>query len=72
VETTNGYAWQSPYQTAMLETDRTKLPLLIEVAQAALNARRTEMDGTGSPAEMQAIEEARSGLRILIAEVRTL
>ena len=56
----------------MLETDRTKLPLLIEVAQAALNARRTEMDGTGSPAEMLAIEDARSGLRILIAEVRTL
>jgi hypothetical protein len=68
VETTPGYAWQRPYEAAILETDRTKLPTLIEAAQAAINARRAEMDGTGSPAEMQAIEDACSGLRILMAE----
>jgi hypothetical protein len=72
VETTPGYAWQRHYEAAIIETDRTKLPTLIEAAQAAINARRAEMDGTGSPAELQAIEDARSGLRILIAETRAL
>jgi hypothetical protein len=72
VETTLGYAWQQPYEAAMLETDRTKLPTLIEAAQTAINARRAEMGGTGSPAELQAIEDAKSGLRILIAETRAL
>ena len=72
VETTPGYTWQRPYEAAILETDRTKLPMLIEVAQAAIEARRAKMNGTGSPAELRALEEARSGLRILIAESRAL
>jgi hypothetical protein len=72
VETTPGYPWQRPYEAAILETDRTKLPTLIEAAQAAINVRRAEMNGTGTPAEIQAIEEARSGLRILIAEAKAL
>jgi hypothetical protein len=72
VKTTPGYAWQWPYEAAIRDTDRTKLPTLIEAAQAAINARRAEMDGTGGPAEVQAIEDALSGLRILIGETRTL
>jgi hypothetical protein len=72
VDLTLGYAWQRPFEAAILETDRTKLPALIEAAQAAIDARRAEMNGTGTPAELHAIEEARSGLRILIAEVRAL
>ena len=72
METTPGYAWQPPYEAAILETDRTKLPTLIEAAQAVINERRAEMDGTGNPAELQAIEDAKSGLRILIAETRAL
>ena len=71
---TPGYAWQPHYEAAILGTDRTKLPALIEAAQAAINARLTEIRTTndGSPAEVQAIEDARSGLRILIEEVRAL
>jgi len=72
VELIPGYAWQRPYEAAILETDRTKLPTLIEAALAAINARRAEMNGTGSPAELRAIEDARSGLRILVAETRAL
>jgi hypothetical protein len=72
VETTPGYAWQRPYEAAILETDRSKLPMLIEAVQAAIDARRAEMNGTGSPAELHAIEEARSGLRILVAETKSL
>jgi hypothetical protein len=56
----------------MLETDRTKLPKLIGAAQGAIDARRAEMNGTGSPAELRAIEDACSGLRILIAETKAI
>jgi hypothetical protein len=72
VDTTLGYGWQRPYEAAILETGRTKLPKLIEAAQAAIEARRAEMNGTGTPSELRAIEEARSGLRILIAEAKAL
>lgn len=72
MEPTPGYAWQRPYEAAILETDRTKLPTLIEAAQAAISARRAEMNGTGSPAELRAIEDARVGLRILIAESKVI
>ena len=72
MDTTLGYAWQRPYEAAILETDRTKLPTLIEAAQAAINARRAEMNGTGTPAELRAIDEARSALRIVMAETRAL
>jgi hypothetical protein len=76
VELTPGYAWQRPYEAAILETDRRKLPSLIEAAQAAITARVAEIQtmngGAGSAAEMQAIDDARSGLRILIAEIKAL
>jgi hypothetical protein len=76
VKLTPGYPWQRPYEAAILETDRTKLPTLIEAAQAAIAARLAEIQttngGAGSPAEMQAIDDARSGLRILVAEIKAL
>ena len=71
---TPGYAWQPHYEAAILGTDRAKLPGLIEAAQAAISTRSAQMQAVkdGAPAEMQAIEDARSGLRILIAETRAL
>ena len=74
VETTPGYAWQPPYEAAILETDRTKLPTLIEAAQAAIDARLAEIQSkkNGTPAEVQAIHDAHYGLRILIAETQSL
>jgi hypothetical protein len=76
VNLTPGYAWQRPYEAAIVETDRTKLPALIEAAQTAIDARLREIHtpngGQGNPAEMSAIYEAHSSLRILIAETRAL
>ena len=48
---TSGYAWQRPYEAAILETDRTKLPTLIEAAQTALNTRLDEIQSkkNGTP-----------------------
>jgi hypothetical protein len=33
------YEWQLPYEAAILETDRSRLPKLIAEAQAAIDAR---------------------------------
>ncbi|MGA9556063.1 MAG: hypothetical protein WBR11_04360 [Terriglobales bacterium] len=70
VEATPGYTWQRPYEAAILETDRRKLPTLIEAAQAAIDARLAEIQSTkkGTPAEVQAIHDAHYGLLILVAE----
>ena len=72
VETTRGYAWERPYEEAILETDRSKLPKLIEAAQNAIDARLTEIHSkkNGTPSEVQAIFDAHYGLRILIAETQ--
>jgi hypothetical protein len=69
---TRRYAWQTHYEVAILETDRTQLPDLITAAQAAIDARIAEIQGMndGTPEEHQAIEDARNGLRILIAETQ--
>ena len=66
------YSWQRHYEAAILETDRTKLPDLITTAQAAIDARIAEIQAMndGTPAERQAITDARNGLRILIAETQ--
>jgi hypothetical protein len=70
VEPTPGYAWQRPYEAAILETDRTKLPMLIVAAQAAIDARITEIQAKhdATPEERRAIEDAINGLRILVTE----
>jgi hypothetical protein len=73
METRQSYAWQWCYEVALVSTDRTHLPALITTAQAAIDARIAEIktmnDGTAD--ERQAITDARNGLQILIAEVRT-
>ena len=74
MEPTRCYPWQWFYELAILETDRTKLPMLIEAAQAAIDARIAEVESSRdvTAAEMQALDDARSGLRILIGESKSL
>jgi hypothetical protein len=66
------YSWQRHYEVAILSTDSNQLPDLITAAQAAIDARIAEIQAMndGTPEEHQAIEDARHGLRILIAETR--
>ena len=73
MEPTQGYAWQRPYEAAILETDSTKLPARITAAEAAIDARIAEIQSMNNATadEWQAIEGARSGLKILIAETRS-
>jgi hypothetical protein len=73
VEPTQCYSWQRLYELAILEIDRAKLPTLITAAQAAINARIAEIQSMNNATadEWQAIEGARSGLRLLIAETKS-
>jgi hypothetical protein len=73
------YDWQQPYESAILETDRSRLPKLISEAQAAIDARMAAIrslsnghaDGNvdGLFEEKQAIADAQAGIRILIKEI---
>ncbi|MHB8215745.1 MAG: hypothetical protein ACYDDS_06655 [Candidatus Sulfotelmatobacter sp.] len=65
------YKWQDLYVAAVLETNRSKLPQLIAEAQAAIQARVSELsnDHMGTPEERMAIDSALGGLRILSEEV---
>lgn len=73
------YDWQRPYEAAILETDRSRLPKLIADAQAAINARLAALhsnangdaNGAGDSLdeEKQAIADALAGIRILIREI---
>jgi hypothetical protein len=73
------YDWQQPYEAAILETDRSRLPKLIAEAQAAINARMAALrfatsgatNGVADPSaeEKQAIDDALAGIRILIREI---
>jgi hypothetical protein len=64
----SGYTWQRPYDAAILCTDQTRIMGLIDLAQAAITVRVTEIESTGddSPTEMRAIGDAHSRLRILV------
>lgn len=66
------FSWQRPYEVAIVETDRDRLPELITAAQAAIDERIAEIQAMhdDTPEEHQAIEDARNGLRILIAETQ--
>jgi hypothetical protein len=74
------YEWQRSYEAAILETDRSRLPILIAEAQAAIDARiedlRSHFDGKMDgeayriAEEKQAIADALSGIRILKKEVK--
>ena len=67
------YGWAEMYQRAMLETDRSKLPGRIEVAQTAINRRLQEINvGHDSGEELLAIRDALAGLNVLRREVLSL
>lgn len=66
------YGWQRFYQDAVLETDRSRLPVLIRAAHAAIDARMEQLghdhlghDDQGSTEERLAIADAIAGLRVL-------
>ncbi|MGA9355860.1 MAG: hypothetical protein WBV46_19395 [Terriglobales bacterium] len=73
------YEWQRPYEAAILETDRSRLPRLIAEAQAAIDARiealysksngKTGPEDYRAAEEKQAIADALSGIRILKKEI---
>jgi hypothetical protein len=64
------YGWQRFYEQAILETDRTHLPRLIQTAQAAIQARMEQLRGDhqDDAAERQAIADALAGLQVLKGE----
>jgi hypothetical protein len=61
------YAWYEAYKAALLETDWSKMPERIQMAETALSQRKREfeMDHGGTPEENQAIADALRGLAIL-------
>ena len=67
------YVWQRFYENAVLETDRGRLPILIRAAQAAIQARMEQLkqDHKPSAEELQALEDALAGLRVLKREAET-
>jgi hypothetical protein len=71
VKITLGFAWQRLYEAAILETDLSLLPKRIAAAEAAIDTRVTEIKSARfcTPAEQQALDDARSGLRLLTNEV---
>jgi hypothetical protein len=65
------YPWQQYYEAAILETDRSRLPALIKVAQHAINSRIQQIgsDHQGTTEEREAIADALAGIRILQGEL---
>lgn len=65
------YPWGRSYETAMLETDRSKLAKHVQVAEQAIVARVQELNsnGGGTAEERTAIRDALSGLKILQKEL---
>ena len=65
------YPWGRSYQTAILETDRSKLAKHIQVAERAIMTRMQELnsDHGGTEEERAAIRDALSGLKILQKEL---
>jgi hypothetical protein len=66
------YGWQR-YEEAILERDRSRLPVLIRAAHAAIDARMQQLksDHHGSAEERQAILDALAGLRVLGRETNS-
>jgi hypothetical protein len=66
------YGWQRFYDAAILETNGSCLPRLIQRAQAANGARIQQLhpDHQVTPQEQQAIADALAGLDILRKEIR--
>jgi len=65
------FGWQRFYEAAILETDRVRLPQLIQTAQAAIDARidQLRVNHQNGEAERQAIADALAGLRLLKQEL---
>jgi hypothetical protein len=65
------YGWQRFYEAAILETNRSRLPALIQAAQAAIDARLQQLqsDHNGTADERLAISDALSGLSVLRKEI---
>ena len=65
------YPWGRSYETAILETDRSKLAKHIQAAEQAIMTRMQELnsDHGGSEEERAAIRDALSGLRFLQKEI---
>lgn len=70
MKTTPDFAWQRNYQAAIIETDPSRLLDRIAAAQTAIEARVAEIKSARfcTPAEQQALDDARSGLRLLTNE----
>ena len=71
VHSASGFAWQRLYEAALLETDLPLLPERIAAAEAAIEARVAEIKSARfcTPAEQEALDDARSGLRLLTIEL---
>jgi hypothetical protein len=64
------YGWEESYQSAMLETDRSKLQDRIDAAQTAIDRRLQQINGGhDSVEERRAIRDALAALKVLSAEV---
>jgi hypothetical protein len=64
---TINFAWQGKYTEALLELDREKLPLRIEIAEKAIFQRIEELkqNKADSADELWAINDALRGLQVL-------
>jgi hypothetical protein len=67
---TRGYAWQRLYQRAIVETDPSRLPLLIGAARAVITMRSEQLrnDSPESREERQSLDDALASLRVLKQE----
>ena len=63
--------WLETYRAAVLETDWTKMPDRVLVAESEIEARQRELsaDHGGTPEERQALADAIVGLRLLRNDV---
>jgi hypothetical protein len=64
--------WKNLYQAEILETDWSKLPERIEALDSAIERRLSELPQKqgSSPEEIQAIQNALSGLTVLRKELK--
>lgn len=61
------YDWYESYKAAVLETDWTRMPDRVLIAEAEILERRRVLAGDhgGTPEEQQALADAINGLRVL-------
>lgn len=67
---TTRYVWYEAYETAVLETNWTKMQERLRSAESAIEERQRvlSMDHGGTPEERQAIADALNGMRSLHTE----